>query len=111
MLEYYDQMQTDMFGSDHRIQAAKRQRSSNVSNQQGGGGIAPDLQVAVRPEERPEKYDVYTPKQLELDLEMQAEKSHRIGYSHCQKESRYGMNVEPSIAMRSRKEGRTDRRR
>ena len=66
MLEYYDQMQTDMFGPDHRIQAAKRQRSSNVSNQQGGGGFAPDLQVAVRPENRPEKYDVYTPKQLEL---------------------------------------------
>ena len=73
MLEYYDQMQTDMFGSDHRIQAAKRQRSMNAPNQQAGGAITPGLQVALRTEERPENYAVYTPKQLDIELEMQAE--------------------------------------
>ena len=73
MLEYDDQMQTDMFGPDHRIQAAKRQRNTNASNQQGGGGFTPNLQVAVRPDERPENYTVYTPKQLEVELDLQAD--------------------------------------
>ena len=50
MLAYYDQMQTDMFGLDHRVQAAKRHRISSVQNQQDGGGSAPALQVAVMPE-------------------------------------------------------------
>ena len=33
MLVYYDEMQTDMFGPNHRVQAAKRQRSSGAQNQ------------------------------------------------------------------------------
>ena len=48
MLEYYDHMQTDMFGSDHRVQASKRQRaeSARAVNQQGGrGDITANLQV------------------------------------------------------------------
>ena len=73
MLVYYDEMQTDMFGSDHRVQATKRQRSSGAQNQQDGGGPAPALQVAVRPEDQPERHEIYTPKQLENEIESQAE--------------------------------------
>ena len=69
MLVYYDQMQTDMFGPGHRVQAAKRQRSSGVQNQQDGGGSAPALQVAVRPDDQPERHEIYTPKQLDLESE------------------------------------------
>ena len=73
MLVYYDEMQTDMFGSDHRVQATKRQRSSGAQNQQDGGGSALALQVAVRPEDQPERHEIYTPKQLDLESEGQPE--------------------------------------